>query len=197
MYSRPSSHSDKLGFTLIELLVSITAGTLIMIGTLNIFSLARTSLEKGNHRAEATQNARIALEHIARDLRQADEIVTALPETATDPLLPPPANLEFRDGHDPETLTYLRYHLAENRLHRERSYYAFSADPAIRVTHNLRDASGNPPTKTILDDLAIAEGVESIEFWGEGVLSIQITTRRGSTRVTIPTSIFGRNLIGS
>lgn len=185
------------GFTLIELVAGVAASLIILLGVLHILSLTRVALNSGGDRAEAVQNARIALERITRDLRQAEELVTNLPDTADDPLLPPPTEIEFHDGHDPETLTYLRYHLIDGLLYREESYYAFPSAPELRVVYNVRDEDGNAPVKTVVQDLAVAEGVSVLSFWGDENIHINLEVRRGEARVISNTSIFGRNFTGA
>ena len=185
------------GFTLIELIVGVSASLIILLGTLHILSLTRIALDSGGNRAEATQNARIALERISRDLRQAEDLLTNLPTTSSDPFLPPPSEIEFQDGHDPESLTYLRYHVLGDSLYREESYYAFPSAPTIRVPHNILDADGNPPVKAIVQDLIVAEGLVVLSFWGENDIHISIEVNRGSARVISSTGVFGRNFTGT
>ncbi|MBI4135340.1 hypothetical protein HY477_01235 [Candidatus Uhrbacteria bacterium] len=185
------------GFTLLEVLISLGGGILVLFAVLNIFSLSREALRVGGQRAELTQNARIALERIARDLRQAETLVSALPETDSDPENPPPSEIEFYDGHDPDALTYIRYHLVDGTLLRELSYYAFPSDPNVRVYHNTLDQFGNLPDKTVTEDLTVAELVLNLEFFGEENITILITVAQSDISITVPTTIFARNLTGT
>ncbi len=169
----------------------------MLFAVLNIFSLSREALRVGGQRAELTQNARIALERIARDLRQAETLVSALPETDSDPENPPPSEIEFYDGHDPDALTYIRYHLVDVTLLREVSYYAFPSDPNVRVYHNTLDQFGNLPDKTVTEDLTVAELVLNLEFFGEENITILITVAQSDISITVPTTIFARNLTGT
>lgn len=175
------------GFTLIELLVSVTGGLIIFLGILNLFIIARQAVSTGRTRAELAQNGRVALERVARDLRQAEEIVTTLPNS----------EIELQDGHDVGALNYVRYHLNGQGLYREVSFYAFSGAPDTRVKFNAIDGFGNPPSKTIIEDLIIAEYVTALNFSGEEIVNISVGLEYNNIALTIPTAIFGRNLVGS
>ncbi len=189
------SKSD--GFTLIELLVSLAGGILVLFAILNIFSFSREALRVGGTRAELIQNTRIALERIARDLRQAETLVYPLPEDDNDPQNPPLSEIEFHDGHDSDALLYIRYHLENETLLRESSYYSFPADPNLHVSHDAVDEFGTSPVKTILDDALVAEHVDLIEFFGEENITTRITVSENTITLTTPTTIFARNLIGT
>ncbi len=187
---------QKKGFTLIELLIALACGVLIFGGILAIFSLARIALEREGRRAELNQNGRIAIERISRELRQAEAFVTSIPLTDTTQGFPPPSSFEFLDGHDPDSLTYLRYHLEGTLLYRELSYYSFPTDPQTHVPVILLDLDGNPPGKTVVEDVIIAENLANIEFFGDKTVTIRVTLQNDSM-VIYQTSITARNVPGS
>lgn len=182
------------GLTLIELLISIAGGALILAALLNIFLISREALDRGGPRQELVQNARIALERIARDLRQAEELVTALPPDDSDPLNPPPSELEFQDGHDSGSLTYIRFHLTGQYLYRELAYYAFDSNPGVRVRFDAQDLFGNPPAKNVIADEIIAEYLTGLDFFGERVITVQESLTYGDVNLNLETAVFGRNL---
>ena len=181
---------------MIELLIALACGVLIFGGVLAIFSLARTALEREGRRAELNQNGRIAIERISRELRQAEAFVTSIPLTDMIQEFPPPSSFEFLDGHDPDSLTYLRYHLEGTLLYREVSYYSFSTDPGVHVPVILLDQDGNSPQKTVVEDAIIAEHLLSIEFFGDKTVTIRVTLQNNSI-VVYQTSITARNIPGS
>lgn len=185
------------GFTLIELLIALAGGVLVFSGILYLFSITRDTALQGSIRAELIQNNRIALERIARDLRQAEELVTSLPDSDSNPERRPANELEFQDGHDPETLTYIRYYLDGQYLHRETSFYSFDSYPNTRVEFNSWDEWGRPPTKRDLDDQIVAEGFANIEFFGEGLITTRTTLQNENVIMIVPTTIFARNLSGT
>jgi len=185
------------GFTLIESLTAFAVGLLILGAIFGIFSASRSALNAGGNRAELVQNGRIGFERLSRELRQAQAFVTALPETDTVPDNPPPALFEFQDGHDPSTLTYIRYHLSGTTLLREVAYYAFPDAPETRVVFTSRDALGNAPTKTVVEDVAIAEGFERLQFWGSRLITVSATLRNGEVVFPLQTTLYARNIAGS
>lgn len=184
------------GFTLIELLVSFAGGLLIFTAVLGIFSIGNRTLKIGGARSETVQNGRTALERLSRELRQAQALVTRLPETDIIPGFPPPSALEFEDGHDGSALNYIRYHLEGALLYRELSHYSFSSAPTVHVVYTALDSSGNPPSKTVTDDAIIAEGFTKLEFWGGKTIIVRETL--GSETATVfQTAVRARNVPGS
>jgi len=171
-------------------MIALTGGLLILLGLLNIFSLGNRAITQGGRLAEITQNGRIALERMSRELRQAEELVVALPETSTVPA----HEIQFQDGHDPTSLTYIRYYLSGNALHREVFYYSRSAAPTIHVHFQDINPDGSPATKTITEDTVIAEYIATLSLWGNQLINISLTVVEGATSSTLTTILYGRNL---
>ncbi|HTK89850.1 MAG TPA: prepilin-type N-terminal cleavage/methylation domain-containing protein [Verrucomicrobiae bacterium] len=59
------------GFTLLEILVAMAMGGLVMAGTLSLLLAGQGASAAGEARAEAIQGARVGLERMATELRQA------------------------------------------------------------------------------------------------------------------------------
>lgn len=85
----------KKGFTLTEMTVVIAIFSLIIATVYLIFVLNQRVYLAGEEMAEITQNGRVILERMTREIRQAKEIVTKLPKERVSP-----ANeIIFQDGH--------------------------------------------------------------------------------------------------
>ncbi len=65
------------GFTLIEMLVSISILTVIMAGMFSFLWGASKHWHTGQNTEEVTENARMGLNRMTRELRQASQVVTA------------------------------------------------------------------------------------------------------------------------
>lgn len=91
-YNLPKNNK---GFTLTEMVISIAIFGLVIVIVYSSYALSRRSYLEGENVAEITQNGRVILERLSREIRQAREIVTELPEDRTNP----PAEIKFRDGH--------------------------------------------------------------------------------------------------
>lgn len=83
------------GFTLTEMVVAITIFVLIITAVYSAYILSQQGYREGERAAEITQNGRIILERLTREMRQAREIVTELPEGEVNP----PGEIVFHDGH--------------------------------------------------------------------------------------------------
>jgi prepilin-type N-terminal cleavage/methylation domain-containing protein len=68
---------DERGFTLTEMLVSMMIMTVVLIALFNIFDMSVKIFSYGNKKVEAAQNARVGLEKMEREIRQAYPIDTA------------------------------------------------------------------------------------------------------------------------
>ena len=132
------------GFTLLELLISISIFVLVMLTVYSLFSLGQRAYRRGGEEMEIWQNARTSLDRMTREIRQAENIVTVLPPSETDPLNPPVNELQFQDGHDNTEIIYIRYYLDGTDLMRQRLGYYFPDTPAVYVKWDSLDSFGNP-----------------------------------------------------
>lgn len=184
----------KKGFTLIEVIIVLGATSLMLAGILSITLLTERAIRGSYDRGEIAQNARIALERLSRDIRQAETLVTSIPANDDDPANPPPSQLEFQDGNDPDALNYIRYYLSGANLQRELSYYSFPSDPTVRVEYNATDGGGNPPVKTVTEDELAAEYASSLEFYGATLITVDMTLDKNDADLTVTTTLYARNL---
>lgn len=91
-----------IAFTATETVVAIAVATGIMLSIYSLYLLHQRAYRKGEEAGEVIQNGRIVLERLSRELRQAKEIVTILPDTRDSEELSPPNNIKFQDGHVPQ-----------------------------------------------------------------------------------------------
>lgn len=182
------------GFTLLETIVSLALFTIIIILVSEIYLVTQRTYNKNSNVAELTQNARVSLDRISRELRQSANIITALPATADNPADPPADQIAFQDGHDVSRITYLRYYLNGSNLMREHKAYYFSQEPSVYVTYNSRDIGGSPPLEKIIDDRIVGEYFSRLKFWGTGgLINLSLDLEKTQRDFSIKTSIFSRN----
>ena len=182
------------GFTLPEIIVSLAIFIVVILLTGSIYSLAQKSYKKSSDLAELTQNNRVFLDRLSRELRQSIDIITTLPATDNDPLNPPAEQIIFHDGHDTSQITYIRYYLNGTDLMREHKAYYFNADPATYVAYNSLDQTGQPAQAIILEDRVIGEYFKQIKFWGSGgLINIYLKLTKNTNVFEIKTSVFSRN----
>jgi type II secretory pathway pseudopilin PulG len=182
------------GFTLLEVIASISLFTIIIILVSDIYLVTQRAYNKNSDIAELTQNARVSLDRISRELRQSSSIITTLPETDDDLNNPPTNQIFFQDGHDTNQITYLRYYLDGTNLMREHKAYYFNEEPSIYVTYNSLDQGGDAPLEIIIDDRVIGEYFTELNFWGaDGLINIALSLAKNQNVFAIKTSIFSRN----
>jgi len=179
---------------MLEIIVSLALFVIVIILVSSIYLLAQKSYNKSSDLAELTQNARVCLDRLSRELRQSVNIVTALPPTDSDPENPPAEEIFFQDGHNISQITYLRYYLDGTNLMRKHKAYYFASEPTVYVTYNTTDQYGNSPDKKILENRIIGEYFSQLKFWdNSGSISIAIELNKGSNNFKIRTSVYPRN----
>jgi len=182
------------GFTILEIVVSLSLFAIIILLIGSIYILSQQTYNKNSNLAELTQNARVSLDRLSRELRQSANVVTTLPATSTDPLNPPPNQIFFQDGHDISQITYLRYYLNGTDLMRQKKAYYFDEEPDIYVLYNSSDQFGQPAKELILEDQIVGQYFNDLKFWGANdLINIAINLTKNQNTYNINTSVFSRN----
>ncbi len=189
-----TAKSNLMGFTLPEIIVSMAIFVVVILLTGSIYSLSQLSYKKSSDLAELTQNNRVFLDRLSRELRQSVDIITNLPPTEDDPANPPADQIIFQDGHNISQITYIRYYINNTDLMREHSAYYFDIDPSTYVAYNSLDQNNQPAQVIILEDRIIGEYFDQIKFWGlNGLVNIYLKLIKNTNTFEIRTSAFGRN----
>lgn len=178
------------GFTIIEVLVASTVGILILIITYTSFVTGQKLYRRSVLNSELSQNGRIALDRMGREIRQTNQLVTVLSETAPDPAQ---SEIKFEDGHT-DTIQYIRYYLLGNEIKREQSHYYFASDPNSWVDYSAVDGEGQPANFTIDVDQSIAQNISVLNFYGAKDINIDLTVSRDGKQIQFRTKDFARNL---
>ena len=192
-----NNHKPKtnLGFSLVEVIIAITISSILFLIITSAYIISQNAYSKTDTRAEISQNGRVILDRMIRELRQTQDIVTTIPETNVDPEILP-HEIMFQDGHDTSIIRYIRYYIDNSNINRQVIRYYFPSDPTNYVRWYDSDQLGNPPTMEIVagEDNIIGEFVYDIEFWGNGLININLYLLKGAETTTINTAIYGRNL---
>lgn len=175
------------GFTIFEIIVSISLFVIIILMTGSLYQISQKSYNKGSDGAELTQNARVSLDRISRELRQATDIVTSLPAS----------EIFFRDGHDISEITYIKYYLNNNNLMRLHVAYSFDTDPDIYIPYGSLDQYGDPPDESILEGgmpKIIGEYFNNLQFSGvDNLINISMELAKNQNKLNVGTKIYTRN----
>lgn len=177
------------GFTLIEGLVIIVIFVLVVGVVFTSYVLSQRGYREGEISAELTQNARVVLERMVREIRQAREMVTELPESAEEAF--DSTEIEFEDGHSDEHYYYIRYFKDDGEIKREVRRYYLAGVPVAW------DSAPKEELSVVIEDSSlVAEFVEDLRFWfsGEEIISIFIILEKAGKQAVFSTSAFGRNL---
>ena len=195
------------GFTLVEVLVSMAIFITAVILIFSIFFTSQKFYQKSELKAEILQNARVVLERISRELRQTQQIVTALPQVPDSPTMPPVNEIEFQDGHLPSPYAslgsdyyYIRYYILPDtgEINRQYKVYCFDDCGACSEYFKWNDTQmiGGVLTQAhscLLEDRAVGElGVE-LKFWGANVINIYLKLQKLNEQIDFQTKVLGRN----
>jgi len=182
------------GFTLIEIIISLSLFVILMLLVNTMYDLSQTTYNKNSDTAELTQNVRVTLDRLSRELRQSEIIVTALPPTNTDANNPPASQIFFQDGHDTSQITYILYQLNGTYLERTQKAYYFSSAPSSYVTYNSLDQNNNPPQELIISNQVVGEYFKQLQFWGSsGLVNISIQLLKNKNSFNLNASVYSRN----
>lgn len=182
----------KNGFTLIEVSVTLAILSLVIGAVYGVYNLSQKTYGTQENVVEITQNGRVILERLAREIRQASEVATELPEEealATSTIM-------FEDGHIEEAYHYIRYFKNDSLIRREVVGFYFSGD----AEENLVPWDAVPPVGQTLEEKplqeiqTIGEYIGGLKFWGLGVINISLDLNKKESNLRLKTSVFGRNL---
>jgi prepilin-type N-terminal cleavage/methylation domain-containing protein len=180
-------------FTLIELLVAMAISAILIGASSSVYSLFRRSISQDQQTADFSQNARVALDRITRELRQTPDIVTDLPTDPSDPNTVEPHLIQFENGHLND-LSYLKYYLNGTRLEMDTIEYYFSYDPGHRVKWNAVGNGGAAPLNRVISTQDIADNVLDFSLYGVNSIQVIITTGDGlGSSYILRTTITPRN----
>ena len=187
----PVSFKKGAGFTLIETLITITILVLVLGAIYGVYVLSQKTYQEGERLSEITQNSRVILERLTREIRQAREIVTELPEEE----LGATSTIMFEDGHILEPYHYIRYFNDDNLIKREVIGFYFSGD----VGETLVPWDAEPPsgqiltTQTLEEAQIIGEYVVNLKFFGSELVQITLALKKKNTFLQLSSEVFGRN----
>ncbi|HLC38950.1 MAG TPA: prepilin-type N-terminal cleavage/methylation domain-containing protein [Patescibacteria group bacterium] len=177
---------NQAGFSLMELLVAITVSLLILGSIYTVYAVSQKSYKTGSAQTDLTQNARIGLERISRELRETEEIATVLTATKDNPLVA--HEISFRDSNF-EKIRYIKYYLSGTDLKRQiYHYYVDSAE--VWVSYDTSDAVLSSDEDTI-----ISSNITGLTLYGTSIITIDLTATQGSQTINLQTEIKPRNLI--
>lgn len=178
---------------MVEIIISLSISALIFILLSQIYLVAQNTYAETDGRAEITQNGRVILDRMVREIRQTPDIITQLSETATEPIS---SEIMFQDGHDISEIKYIRYFLDGTDIKRQIIIYYFATDPDYYV-HEYdtdKDEPHDPPIRQILEEKIVGEYASDIEFYGGQLLNINLYLSKNGQSSIISTSVYGRNL---
>ena len=195
------------GFTLIEILITIGIFIAVLTAFLTLYLLTQKFYQKTQDQAEVLQNGRVVLERLSRELRQAVEIITALPQTPDSPENPPVNEIEFEDGHHPSPYQdlgsdyyYIRYYLDEEKSEIIRQYRVYCFEDCLSCLSYTRwndlKMEGEEqisPHPCNLEERVVGEYARSFTFWGSNLVYIGIDFSKHNESLRFETNVSGRN----
>jgi type II secretory pathway pseudopilin PulG len=186
----------KPAFTVVELVVALFISSILVSATTATYSLFRRSLIIDQSRVNLSQNARIVIDRLSRELRLTQDVVTTVPANVSDLSVSQPGQIEFQDGAAND-LTYRRYYISGSTVELDIKEYLYpsgtSGAPTGRVLWNAPAISGKTPVANVISTQDIADNAQSFVFYGGDFLQLYFTTTDGLQSFTARTTILGRN----
>lgn len=185
----------KKAFSLPELLIAITITALVVEAAYFASRIGQETFKKTSEKIELAQNARVILDRMSREIRQATDVVTELPPVSDDPGDPPKNTIMFEDGHIVIN-QYISYRIDNGNAYRAVTAYYFGPtlpDSSEWVIHDAIDSENNPPNSTNINDDLIAENITSLEIYGDTVIYIEMTASKDDQSADFATAVYPRN----
>lgn len=171
----------KKAFTLIEIITVVFLGTIIITAAYAVYLASYQSYNRNSESAGLTQNARIALERMSREIRQTNEIVPSVPPTTS--------QIFFQDGHYTSKIQYINYYRSGTDLYRKTYHYYLAGLADDWVLHTTPSALKQEDTPQL-----IAQNISNLEFIGDNPMIIKITVSNGTITYKFETQINPRNI---
>lgn len=185
--------NNNRGFTLIEVIIAISLSIILFFSIAYIYELSQNAYRRTDTKAELSQNGRIILDRLSRELRQTSDIITTLPGNNSDPASLP-SEIIFQDGHDTSKIKYIRYYLENKTIKRQEIGYYFSTEPDDYVYINATShGDGALPLARVLDERIVGEYIDDIEFWGNQLVNMNIYLSKSNSQEIIYTAVYARN----
>ena len=150
MFSSISAHTTR-GFTLIEILIATAIGSLVLAAIVVTFVTQRKSYDLQEQMAEMTQNARIGVEMLSREVRMAGYDPTgvnfdAIPYDTTKLQVQADLNGDGDADDTDETITYFYDATALQIIRQANGSQQPLVENITAFTFNYLDRAGNPVT---------------------------------------------------
>lgn len=175
------------GFTLVELILAASIASVLAGLTAASYIAIQRLVVRGQDDLVAAQTARVIIDRVSRDLRQAETVVNLIPPDSASGL----TTLEFEDGHevDPAGPTYITYSLEGTTVRRNRHYYYLQSNPGQRLPYNagVVGQGGFSVSEVTGENYLIADGVSDLRFYGSSSL-VEIDTTITVNATTTPQS---------
>ena len=178
-------------FTLNELLITVAIFIIVTGAIYGGYNLSQKAYRESEIAAEITQNSRVIIERMNREIRQAKELVGDFPEEKQDA----ENEITFEDGHVAEPYQYIHYFIEDSTIKREVLGFYFSGDPEeVLVPWDAIPPAGQSlEVKTLESAKIIGEWVKNLEIWGSGIINVALELQKNDKSFYLETKILGRN----
>jgi type II secretory pathway pseudopilin PulG len=180
------------GFTLMELLLALGVSFFIFFIMCAVLVPGVKTCRATTFSLDLTQNARVAVARMVREIRASPQIATLLPESPDDTSIPVSHTIMFEDGRC-DHVRYVSYYQSGDQLRRRIYTYHLPADPNKPVTFDAYDEFDNPAVATLNEDVAIAQYVGNVQIWGIETVNLVVTFDYHGYRIPCTGSVAPRN----
>ncbi len=180
MSDRARSGRDQRGFTIVELMLATAILGLVMAGLLGLLTASRNAYWRGSNVVEAQQNARVALERMAKEIREAG--YHPRPPDTTPATCPPGPSSLYPTGGATDAPCWLFYPIVAQTTTSLTLQFDWNGDGVITTNAKVNDPT-TCPTGT-----AVCRGEQVIYTLSSGTLTRQEIIVDGTAQ-TVATGI--------
>jgi prepilin-type N-terminal cleavage/methylation domain-containing protein len=150
---------DERGFTLSEMLVTILIMIVVLFALYSIFDMSLKVFSFGNNKVEAVESARVGIEKMEREIRQAHV------PSATAQMFDTWTSTQIRFGNDLDGNGSIQCPNTDTPAQCEKIGYQIYENPAGSGNYTLgRDNTSDGTTNTVANLQPVAEHVQNLTF---------------------------------
>jgi prepilin-type N-terminal cleavage/methylation domain-containing protein len=182
--------NNKAGFTLLETIVALSLFTMVTLMATSMYILSSRANSQASAKAEMSQNVRVTLNRMNREIRQSPEVITDLGLDQSGAS----SEIIFQNGHDRQEIGYIRYYLENTDLKRSEIVYYFPSEENEYVKYNTRNRNDDFPEEKALEDRLVGEYFKDLEFWRDGeAIKTELTLGLSGHELHAGGSVYNRN----
>ncbi len=180
--------NNKRGFSLVEIMVAVLIGLIVIEAAYLFFPIGKRISREGEALNEITQDARIVLNRMKREIRQSPVIISNIPEERENGI----EIIEFENGFveegNPEP-QYIRYQKNNQTIQRLIYYFTDPDDQETIVDYSFPNA-----VEQVENTEIVAENITNLKIYSDNnLIKLFLRLEKQNENLELLTGVYPRN----